>query len=111
MKNKKIKIKQLLTKSKQEVRLYKKTHQFPHLSQACEKTWVAFILALEYKSGVEIRNGSGRRVIANRLDVNELFHIAEKLHIIHYEGSPAIQDSETFQDIENAHKQIKRLLV
>lgn len=110
MRNKKSKITHLLSKSKQELQLYKKTHRFANLSQACEKTWVALMLALEHKSGKEIKNGYDRKRIAYKLRKGELYQKARNLHYIHYEGSPAAYDKETFADIESSHKQIKRLI-
>lgn len=110
MKNKKTKILHLLTKSMQEMNLYKKNHRFANLSQACEKTWVALMLALEHKSGIEIKNGYDRKRIAYKLRKGELYQKVRNLHYIHYEGSPAANDRETFADIESSHRQIRRLI-
>lgn len=111
MQNKRGKIIQLLNKSKQELYLYQKNHRFVNLSQACEKTWVAFLLALEYKSGREIKNGFDRERIGYGLGLGELYQKARNLHYIHYEGSPAAYDEETFRNITTSHSQIRKMLL
>ena len=68
------------------------------------------MLALEYRSGREIRNGYDRKNIAYQLRLGELYQKTRNLHIIHYEGSPAAYDAETFEDIESSHQQIKRMI-
>lgn len=100
MKNKRGKITHLLLKAKQELSLFKKYRKFSNLSQACEKTWVAFLLAVEYKSGDEIKKHYKASELASKLGYSELFHRTKYLHIIHYEGSPDLRYEEIIPEIE-----------
>ena len=102
MKAKRKKILQLLEQAEYEVALFKKSRQFPHFSQACEKTWVAFVLMLELKSGKEITGRVRPRPIAKALGYEHLYALCNALHILHYEGSPELNFRETFEDVGRA---------
>lgn len=110
MSNKRSKINSFLTESLLELRSYNKTKRFVKLSQACEKVWVAFTLLMELKSGIEIKKHATTREIAFRMGFEQLYKTCFLLHVIHYEGSPAITDEETSEDILDAVARIKKIM-
>lgn len=110
MRNKQQKIVELLKKAEYERRLYKKTHRFTNLSQACEKTWVAFVLALEYISKKEIKGTKAIFNIAQEQGLKQLFTECRYLHILHYEGSPDMEDFELNNYIQGANLNILSLI-
>jgi len=79
MKNKKTKIVELLKKAEYERKLYEKSHRFTNLSQACEKTWVAFVLALEYISKTEIKSP---RIIFNTAQEYDVIFIQYIMKVV-----------------------------
>ena len=95
--------------ARSELDMYRDNEAWGHLSQACEKTWVAFLLLLEHKSGEEIGGSKKRLELAKRLELMELYQTTKNFHIIHYEG---IKDDESLsiEEIEDAIQRIKRLL-
>jgi len=103
------KIKQLLNFAHTELDKYKKNESWGHLSQACEKTWVAFVLTLEYLSDEEIYGSKKRIELAKKLNLMELYQTTNKFHIIHYEGVKE-DESLLFEEIEDAIHRIKGLL-
>lgn len=110
MRNKLPKIKSLLDKAESELSEFTRTRRFANESQACEKTWVAFTLLCEYKSGKEIRNFATTKKIAKELGLELLFRLCYNLHIIHYEGSPAITDESVIEDVGEAINSIRIIL-
>lgn len=110
LQNKKPKIIALLRHSNQELKKYKKTGKFVNLSQACEKTWVAFNLLLEFKSGKEITDSDQIRPTAESFGLGGLFQECRFLHVLHYEGSAGIDRWEVVGSIISAHKQIKQAM-
>jgi hypothetical protein len=102
MRNKLPKIRELLKKARYEADLFNKYHKFTNLSQACEKTWVAFTLFLEMKSGEEINAMKRPRPLALKLGYGELYSICNQLHILHYEGSPDMEFDDIYGEIITA---------
>jgi len=109
VKNKKAKIQNLLKEAKKELTLFKEKGKFTNLSQACEKTWVAFVLMLEYISRRELKNNISIKNIAYTLGMGELYQRARYLHIIHYEGSPDVSFRELSVEIEETIDDIEKL--
>ena len=107
MKNKKPKILALLEKAEYELGLYERHHRFTNLSQACEKTWVAFTLFLELKSGKEINAKTRPRPLAVEFGYSDLWSVCDKLHILHYEGSPDSSFEDNAFDIRRASEWIR----
>ena len=110
MKNKKTKIVELLKKAEYERKLYEKSHRFTNLSQACEKTWVAFVLALEYISKTEIKSPRIIFNTAQEYDVKSLFTQCKYLHTIHYEGSHDMEDFEIYNYIQSSRDLILNMI-
>ena len=108
VKNKKSKIRSLLIASKNELKSYQKNEKFVHLSQACEKTWVAFTLLLELKSGEEIVHTRHIQPTARRLGFTALLDKCILLHWYHYEGCAGASLEDIIFRIEEAHRIIKR---
>lgn len=102
MKNKLVEIRALLVKARYEADLFNRFHKFTNLSQACEKTWVAFTLFLEEKSGDEINGVKRPRPLALKLGYGGLYTICNQLHILHYEGSPDMNFDDTYGEIITA---------
>ena len=109
MENKLSKIKELLMKAQSELNNYKSSGKFTNLSQACEKTWVAFVLLLELKSGKEIHGTKAIRPIALELGLDLLYANARNLHNMHYEGVPDFNDADVV-DIQDTIYDVKRAL-
>ena len=105
--NKKKEIISLLRHSNDELKKYKKSNKFVHLSQACEKTWVAFGLLLEYRSNKEIRGGREILLTAISLDIEHLYDRCYILHIYHYEGSAGADMWDVVRRVSQAHMLIK----
>jgi len=110
MKDRKPKIKALLNAAERELALFKNTREFPNLSQACEKIWVAFTLALEERANREIRGSVKIREIAFRLNYQYQYELTHKLHILHYEGSPDVEDSAVIQEVLEGIVQVRYMI-
>ena len=111
MKNKRPKILALLKKARHELHVYRKTRKFTNLSQACEKTWVAFNLTIEYVKNKEIRTSKGIKDAALELNLLGLYREARYLHVIHYEGSPGVDDDELISDVIRTGSEIEALVI
>ena len=109
VKNKKAKIQILLKEAKRELTLFKEKGKFTNLSQACEKTWVAFVLMLEYISRRELKNTMSIKNIAYTLGMGELYQRARYLHIIHYDGSPDVSFRELCVEVEETIDDVEKL--
>lgn len=109
-KNKLRKAKSLLNLAEKELNKYKDNLKFAHLSQACEKTWVAFILILEYQTGKEINKGSEIEHASNQLNLIPTYRLVKYLHVIHYEGSPGIDDETTINEVQTGINEVENLI-
>ena len=85
---KKSKIKQLLVRAKDELSKYRSYKKFANLSQACEKTWVAFALLVELKTGKELSSNHSIEIESDNLGTfySILYRDCFILHVVHYEG-------------------------
>jgi hypothetical protein len=110
MKNKKREVLTMLAAAMREKKLYLKRRKFVNISQACEKTWVAFILALEYKAGVELHSGKEIHACAAGMGKSELWSRVRYLHIYHYEGSPDFNPEDMLEDIDWSIQEIKEMV-
>jgi hypothetical protein len=110
LKDKYPKIIQLLARAKSEWKEYERTKMFPNLSQACEKTWVAFLLALEHISGHEIKGFRDRENLSKIYNRESLLNRTAKLHMIHYEGSPDLTDEEIKYNLVLAWTDIESMI-
>ena len=107
MRDKVPKIKELLKKAEDELFKYESSKRFVNLSQACEKTWVAFNLLVEQKSGKEIHRSEGVMNVAYELDLGLLYEKALVLHILHYEGSVGVSEEEFVRKVRETIYDIK----
>ena len=108
VRNKKSKIRSLLIASKNELKSYQKNEKFIHLSQACEKTWVAFLLFLELKSGEEVVHTRHNRPLARRLGYENYLDKCMLLHWYHYEGCAGASLDDILYMIDDMHRFIKK---
>ena len=107
MKNKRSKALALLVAAERELSAFRSKPQFSTLSQACEKTWVAFTLLLELKAGRELKTSAALRSAAKELRMRELFARTRILHVFHYEGSVALGYEEMAGDVEELIPEIR----
>jgi hypothetical protein len=110
LKGKLSKIKELLKRAEDELAKYEVSDRFVNMSQACEKTWVAFNLLVEEKSGKEIKGTQGVMNVAYELGLGLLYERAWNLHVLHYEGSVGINESDFIERVRNTIFDVKREL-
>lgn len=111
MKNKMQKIKQLLNMATSELNKYKNYRKFGNISQACEKTWVAFTLLMEYISGQESRSINDTKSIADQYNYALTFSNCRYLHILHYEGCAGISEDQIIRDVESTIHEVRGIVI
>ena len=79
-----------------EVKKYRSTKNELWLYQASEKTWTAYVLAMELLAGKELKSRKAVdkeswKLIKYSLIPEEVYKDANMLHVYHYEGRVSIK--------------------